>query len=85
MTANIHLIEKDIKGTFNTGVLATGFNTVLNDLTGAMPTGNPDTDGLYQKTIKELYKKYYQYGLTGLIKDETDAGFFPLTLTGFFS
>ena len=85
MAENIHLIEKEIRGTFDTGILATGFNARITGLSAELPTGNPDTDFLYEKTIKELYKKYDRFGLTDLIKDETDAGFWPTTITGFFS
>ena len=85
MADNIHLIEKNIRGTFDTGVLANDFKPLITGITGEMPTGNPDTDHLYEKTIKELYKKYDRFGLTALIKDETDAGFWPQTITGFVS
>jgi len=93
MAENPHLIEKEIKSTFDTGYLATGFDARLGAILDDFPitqesftsTLNSQHFLTFQKVIRELNFKLDSYGLNSFIKDPLGEGFIPTTLTGFFS
>jgi hypothetical protein len=66
---NIHNLEKDIKSAKDSLTITTGFHARLIetfiDVTGAnngtVPRGY---EHAFQKCVKELYKRYDQYGIT---------------------
>ena len=85
MSENPHFLEKEIHGEFNSGILATGFDSRITGLSNDYPTGDVRNLFLYDRTIRELNRKLDSFGLNSFIKGETDAGFTPLTITGFFA
>lgn len=85
MSENPHFLEKDIHVEFNSGILATGFDSRISGLANDYPTGQASNIFLYDRVIRELNRKLDSFGLNSFIKGETDAGFTPLSITGFFS
>ena len=39
---------------------------------------------MYDRVLREYYRNLDNHGFTGFQTDEIDAGFTPLTITGFF-
>ena len=48
------------------------------------PTGDPTNLHMYDRLMREYYRNCDNLGFTGLQTDPVDAGFTPLTITGFF-
>lgn len=85
MADNPHFLEKEIHVNFNSGFLATGFDSRISGLANDYPTGDAGNIFLYDRTIRELNRKLDSFGLNSYIKGETDAGFTPSDISGFFS
>lgn len=77
MSDNPHLIEKNIHGTFDTGLLVTGFSGIIGALNANFPVSKSQNNHMLSKCVKELNKKLDAFGLTSFIVGEKDAGFLP--------
>lgn len=84
MAENPHLLANEIHGTFGTGLTGTNFPTRITGLVNDFPTGNVRNDYLYKRVLREYYRNLDNHGFTGFQTDAVDAGFTPLTITGFF-
>lgn len=88
MADNPHFIEKEIHGTFNTELLTgTTIGNFADRIVGLetdFPTGDRQNHALYDRLIKEYYRRLDTMGFTNLQTDLVDAGFSPKTITGFF-
>ena len=84
MAENPHLLANEIHGTFGTGLTGTNFPTRITGLANDFPTGNVRNDYLYKRVLREYYRNLDNHGFTGFQTDAVDAGFTPLTITGFF-
>ena len=84
MAENPHLLANEIHGTFGTGLTGTNFPTRITGLANDFSTGNVRNDYLYKRVLREYYRNLDNHGFTGFQTDAVDAGFTPLTITGFF-
>jgi hypothetical protein len=88
MAENPHYIEKEIHGTFSTelltGATVGNFADRIVNLNDHYPTGDRQNQGLYDRMIKEYYRRLDNMGFANFQTDLTDAGFSPKTITGFF-
>ena len=85
MSENPHELANDIH--FNTGKALTGLYGFARRITGLAndyPTGDPTNLHMYDRLMREYYRNCDNLGFTGLQTDPVDAGFTPLTITGFF-
>ena len=85
MADNPHFLEKEIHINFDSGFLSTGFDSRISGLANDYPTGDAGNIFLYDRAIRELNRKLDSFGLNSYIKGETDAGFTPSDISGFFS
>jgi len=84
MSENPHFLEKDIHGTFGAELTGTGFAVRITGLNNEYPTGTARNKHMYDRVLREYYRNLDNHGFTGFQTDEIDAGFTPLTITGFF-
>jgi hypothetical protein len=84
---NPHMLEKEIHAAISSSELqGTGLAQRITGLHNQYPTGVPENRTIYEKSIKELYRRLNTQGLTGFaFADEVDSGFLPTTITGFFN
>lgn len=83
MVENIHLLESNIHGDFNTGFFATGGHEAelisvasgygIRDASGT----NSQSQHAFAKAIRELNRKLSQFNLSSNIVETIDAGFTP--------
>lgn len=85
---NPHLLEKLIHTTFSvdalTGTFPGNFADRITNLSDAFPTGDRRTRSIYDRLIKEYFRRLDHFGFANLQTDLTDAGFTPKSITGFF-
>lgn len=85
---NPHLLEKLIHTTFSvdalTGTFPGNFADRITNLNDAFPTGDRRTRSIYDRLIKEYFRRLDHFGFANLQTDLTDAGFTPKSITGFF-
>lgn len=84
MADNPHLLANEIHGTFGTGITGTNFATRITGLANDYPTGVVANRHIYDRVLREYYRNLDNHGFTGFQTDAVDAGFTPLTITGFF-
>lgn len=84
MSENPHLLANEIHGTFGTGLTGTGFAVRITGLHNDFPTGVKSNGHIYDRVLREYYRNLDNHGFNGFQTDSVDAGFTPLTITGFF-
>ena len=75
MAENIHLLESNIHGDFNTGFFATGGHEA--ELIRDASDTNSQSQHAFAKAIRELNRKLSQFNLSSNIVETIDAGFTP--------
>lgn len=85
---NISLLQSNMHASSTTGdfdITSAGDNSYRSQATGLLDSGvNSDVELLKNHFGREYYKKLDQFGLSHLITDTVDAGFRPVTITGFY-
>lgn len=85
---NISLLQSNMHASNTTGdfnITGAGDSSYRSQATGLLNSGtNSDVELLQNHFGREYYKKLDEFGLSHLITDAVDAGFRPVTITGFY-
>lgn len=85
---NISLLQSNMHSSNETGdfdITTAGDASYRSQATGLLDSGDSSDMQLLKNHFgREYYKKLHQFGLNHLIKDTLDAGYRPITITGFY-
>ena len=85
---NVSLLQSNMHQSSTTGdfdITGAGDTSYRSQATGLIDSGDSaDVQLLKNHFGREYYKKLHQFGLDHLITDTVDAGYRPVTITGFY-